>query len=57
MRAVAANPGGLRYTAHPSVMPALLELGLVRIRERGKPAWLLTEAGRRVVRELGRGDP
>lgn len=39
--------------AHPSAMPLLLELGLVRVRERGEPAWLLTDAGRRVVTAHG----
>lgn len=38
LRAVAANPGGLHLKAHPSTMPLLLELGLVRVRERGEPA-------------------
>lgn len=56
LRAVAANPGGLRMKAHPSVMPLLLELGLIRVRERGEPAWLLTDAGRRAVAELGRDE-
>lgn len=37
LRAVAANPGGLRIRAFPSVMPLLVEMGLVRMRERGKP--------------------
>lgn len=45
LRAFAANPGDLRMKAHHSAMPLLLELGLVRVRKRDKPAWLLTEAG------------
>jgi len=57
LRAVAANPGGLRFAAHPSSMPLLERMGMVRVRERGQPAWVLTEAGRRAVRALGRGDP
>lgn len=56
LRAIAANPGGLRMNAHPSAVPLLLELGLVRVRERGEPAWLLTVAGRQVVAERGLGE-
>lgn len=56
LRAVAVNPGGLRMAAFPSVMPLLHDMGLVRIRERGEPAWLLTDTGRKAVARLGRGD-
>lgn len=56
LRAVAVNPGGLRMRAFPSVMPLLLEMGLVRVRERGDPAWLLTDAGRKAVAQLGRDE-
>jgi len=56
LRAVAVNPGGLRMRAFPSVMPLLLEMGLVRIRERGEPAWLLTDAGRKAVAQFGRDE-
>jgi hypothetical protein len=34
-------------------MPTLLEMGLVRVREAKRPVWLLTDRGRRVVRDLG----
>ena len=57
LRAIVANPGGLRFTAYPSVMPELQERALVRVREAGRPAWLLTEAGRRVVRDLNLDRP
>lgn len=56
LRAVAVNPGGLRIGAFPSVMPLLSEMGLVRIRERGEPAWLLTDTGRKAVVRLGRDE-
>lgn len=57
LRAVAVNPGGLRIRAYPSVMPLLAEMGLVRIRDRGEPAWLLTDAGKKAVAQLGRDEP
>jgi len=57
LRSVAATPGGLRITAYPSVMPLLEQMGMVRIRDHGRSAWLLTEAGRRTVRSLGLGEP
>lgn len=47
------KPGRLRMQAYPSVMPLLVEMGLVRVRDRGGPAWLLTETGRRMIAELG----
>lgn len=53
LQAIVANPRGLRFTAYPSVMPTLLEMGLVRVREAKRPVWLLTDRGRRVVRDLG----
>lgn len=60
LRAVAANPGGLRHTAHPSVMPMLRDLGLVEERPaRGRPgrlAWHLTAAGRELLAEVGRDE-
>lgn len=54
LRALAVNPGGLRIRTYPSVMPLLLEMGLVRLRERGEPAWLLTDAGRKAAAQFGR---
>lgn len=56
LRALAVNPGGLRIQAYPSVMPLLVEMGLVRVRERGERAWLLTDTGRKAVARLGRGE-
>jgi hypothetical protein len=61
LRAFAASPGGLRLEAYPSVMPGLLELGLVRegvskLRPK-RPVWLLTKAGRDMVRMVGTGEP
>lgn len=61
LRALAAGPGGIRHGAYPSVMPRLVELGLVResvVKAEGKrPIWLLTPAGRYQVKVLGRGEP
>ncbi|MGU3668205.1 hypothetical protein ACLBX9_28805 [Methylobacterium sp. A49B] len=59
LRAVAANPGGLRMQAHPSVMPMLVEMGLVESRitrgpGRTRSAWYLTHAGRYLLAQLGR---
>ncbi|MGU3663197.1 hypothetical protein ACLBX9_03240 [Methylobacterium sp. A49B] len=59
LRAVAANPGGLRMQAHPSVMPMLVELGLVESRVtrgpgRTRSAWYSTHAGRYLLSQLGR---
>jgi hypothetical protein len=56
LRAIAVNPGGLRLRAFPSVMPLLQEMGLVRVRERGEPAWLLTDAGRKAIARFGRDE-
>lgn len=58
LRAVAANPGGLRAGSHPSVMPLLVEMGLVESRNargpgRTRPAWFLTQPGREMLAELG----
>jgi hypothetical protein len=57
LRALALNPSGLRIQAYPSVMPLLVEMGLVRVRERGEPAWLLTDTGRKAVARHGRDKP
>ncbi|WP_267358897.1 MULTISPECIES: hypothetical protein [unclassified Methylobacterium] len=56
LRAVAANPGGLRIQSHPSVMPLLVEMGLVRLRDCGEPAWLLTDTGRKALARLRRDE-
>ncbi|GJE12472.1 hypothetical protein [Methylobacterium longum] len=58
LRAVAANPGGLRMQAHPSAMPMLVEMGLVESRQargpgRTRSAWFLTRAGRELLAEVG----
>ena len=58
LRVVAANPGGLRMQAHPSVMPMLVEMGLVEARQargpgRTRSAWFLTRAGREQLAEVG----
>lgn len=61
LRALAANPGGIRQAAYRSVMPALVEQGLVResvSKSRPRvPIWLLTDEGRKAVKELGMGEP
>jgi hypothetical protein len=61
LRALAAGPGGIRHGAYPTVMPRLVELGLVRegVAKEGpkRPIWLLTPAGRYQVKVLGRGEP
>lgn len=61
LRAVAAQPRGLRHQAYPSYMPALVELGLVEerhVREPGRsqPAWFLTQAGREMLVAVGRDE-
>lgn len=63
LRAIAHHPRGLRLTAHPSVMPALIELGYVVERqarwEGAKPSETgryLTPAGREVLKSLGSGE-
>ncbi|TXN73403.1 hypothetical protein FV230_01125 [Methylobacterium sp. WL6] len=61
LRAVAtASPQGLRLSAHPSAMPALIELGLVEERQARWPsarpdemARFLTRSGRDLIRALG----
>ena len=61
LRAVGAQPQGLRHQAYPSDMPALVEMGLVEERHvRGhgwsRPAWFLTRAGRDFLAALGRDE-
>ena len=63
LRAVALHPRGLRLSAHPSSMPALIELGYVEERQarwegarRGEMGRFLTPAGRDLLRVLGTGD-
>jgi hypothetical protein len=58
LRAVAANPVGLRMQSHPSVMSMLAAMGLVEARNARGPgrthgAWFLTHAGRELLAELG----
>jgi hypothetical protein len=61
LRAFFASPGGLRHEAYPSVIPGLIELGLVRegiskMRPK-RPVWLLTKAGRDLAKVIGTGEP
>lgn len=58
LRACAAQPSGLRHQAYPSVMPLLVEMGLVEERHvrgpgRSQAAWFLTRAGRELLAEVG----
>lgn len=59
LRAVASAPGGLRFGAYPSVMPLLMQMGLVeersasRIAHRDGRAWFLTPYGKTTVRAYG----
>jgi hypothetical protein len=57
LRACALYPQGMRYGAHPSVMPVLRELGLVEDRlmrgPSGRKLWFLTQAGRELLTETG----
>ena len=58
LRSVAANPGGLRMQADPSVMLLLVEIGLVESRKargpgRTRAAWFLTPAGRELLVAVG----
>ena len=57
------HPMGLRLSAHPKSMRALVELGYVAIRpaqyagrKRDEEAWFLTEAGLELIKALGTGD-
>lgn len=63
LRAVALHPRGLRLTAHPTSMPALIELGYVEERQArwhgarpGEMGRFLTPAGRELLQLLGTGD-
>lgn len=63
LRAVALHPRGLRLSAHPSSMPALIELGYVEERQArwhaarpGEMGHFLTPAGRELLQVLGSGD-
>lgn len=60
LRALAVTPGGLRSGSHPSVMPALKELGYVEERPmRTRPSetkWHLTKAGRDLLAAMGEGE-
>lgn len=57
LRACAANPGGLRHQAYPTVMPVLRELGYVEERatrdRTGRHLWHLTPTGRELLAALG----
>lgn len=63
LRAVALHPRGLRLSAHPSAMPALIELEYVVERQArwdgakvGEMARFITPAGRDLLKALGAGD-
>lgn len=60
LRAIQANPGGLRISAHPTSMRALEEIGYVVARApKTKPKetrWFLTQSGRDLLRALGVGE-
>lgn len=60
LRAVALHPRGLRPSAHPSAMPALIELGyIIERRARwdgakpGDMARFITPAGRDLLKAIG----
>jgi hypothetical protein len=57
LRAVAANPGGLRHDVYPTVMPVRQELGYVEDRpargRTGRRAWHLSQRGRDLLAALG----
>jgi len=55
LRSVAVSSGGLRFGAHPTSMPKLVEMGLVEERalSRNRRAWFLTAEGRKAIREYG----
>ena len=40
-------------SAHPTSMPILLMMGLIRMRDRWDPAWKLTAAGNQIVTDIG----
>ena len=56
LRACRATPQGLRKEAYPSVMPELVELGFVEAKRalgpgKIRPAWFLTKAGRKALKD------
>jgi len=59
LRAIASSPAGLRSGAYPSLMAALVEMGLVVERDAARAshpsgrAWHLTQEGRAVLRVYG----
>lgn len=61
LRACALYPQGMRHGAHPSVMPALRDLGLVEERQArgraGRKLWFLLPAGRELLTETGMSEP
>ena len=63
LRAAAMHPMGLRLSAHPKSMQALVVLGYVDIRpaqypgrKRDEQTWFLTDAGHKRIKALGTGD-
>lgn len=61
LRDCAANPKGLPPSAHPTVMPTLIAMGLVERRTPSSnngslPFYYLTDAGREAIKALGTGD-
>lgn len=56
LRACRATPQGLRQEAYPSVMPELVDLGLVEAKRalgpgKIRPAWFLTKSGRKALKD------
>ncbi|GJE38688.1 hypothetical protein KHHGKMAE_2763 [Methylobacterium persicinum] len=60
LRAVAGAPAGLRLQAYPSVMPLLVQLGVVEARPMraggAERLWFLTPLGRRTAMMHGRDE-
>lgn len=63
LRSVGLSPRGLRLSAYPKAMPALIELGYVEKRQarwegakEGDMGLFLTPAGCDLLNVLGRGD-
>ncbi|MFK5596789.1 hypothetical protein ACFZ8E_07265 [Methylobacterium sp. HMF5984] len=62
LRAAAMNPLGLRLSAHPKSMRALVVLGYIGVRpaqypgrRRDERAWFLTDSGHELLKVLGPG--
>ncbi|MCJ2107832.1 hypothetical protein MKK70_21125 [Methylobacterium sp. E-041] len=62
LRAAAMHPLGLRLSAHPKSMQALVELGYIDVRpaqypgrRRDEQAWFLSDSGLELLKVLGPG--